>query len=73
VERDVALFEQAEHDLHAIGGDGWAGRIRSYQKRARQARELAFWVADERGARSANDQRRVPLDERGTFPGRWLP
>jgi hypothetical protein len=71
LERDAAVFAPAGQDQHAIGGEGWAGRIHSYQDRARQARQLAIWVADELGALSDSYQRNVPLDERGMSPGQW--
>jgi hypothetical protein len=73
LERDAAMFAEAEQDLQAIGGGGWTIRISSYPKRARQAHQLATWVADKLGALSGGYQRKVPLDERGMFPDRWLP
>jgi hypothetical protein len=73
LERDAAMFAQAEQDQHVIGGEDSAGRIRGYRDRARRACELATRVADELGALSGSGQRKVPLDERGMFTGQWLP
>jgi hypothetical protein len=70
---DAELFEQAETDLRALGGDSRAIGIGRYPQRAERCRALATWVEDEYGALSGGHQRKVPLDDRGMFPGTLAP
>src|SRR5437870_13779000 len=44
---DTEMFEQAEQDLRAIGGDSWSIGIGRHPARAERCRELATWVEDE--------------------------
>ena len=71
---DAELFEQAEQDLRALGGEHWAlGVVGRYSARAARCRELASWVEDEYRALEGGHKRRVPLDRRGMFPGTSAP
>src|SRR5712692_4250304 len=70
---DAEMFEQAEQDLRAIGGDAWSIGIGRYPKRAERCRELATWVEDEFRAPQGGHQRQVELDDRGMFPGTLAP
>lgn len=67
LEHNAEMFEEAEKDLRAIGGDSWSIGIGRYPERAARCRELATWVEDEYGALSGGHQRKVELDDRGTL------
>jgi hypothetical protein len=47
LEGDADMFDQAEQDLRAIGGDKWAIGLGRYPDRAEMCRVLASWVEDE--------------------------
>jgi hypothetical protein len=70
---DAEMFEEAEQDLRAIGGESWAIGISRYPGRAERCRELASWVEDEYRALEGGHQRKVSLDDRGMFPGTMAP
>lgn len=59
--------------MRAIGGESWAVGINRYVDRAARDRELAAWLDDEYRALSGDRQRKVPLDDRGMFPGTLEP
>ncbi len=73
LEGDADMFDKAEQDLRAVGGDKWAIGIGRYPERAERCREMATWVEDEYRALEGGHQRQVPLDDRGTFPGTLAP
>ena len=64
---DAGLFEKAEQDLCAIGGESWTIGIGSYPQRADRCRELASWVEDEYRALRGGPERQVALDDRGVL------
>ena len=70
---NAEMFEQAEQDLRAVGGAAWPVGIGRYPDRATRSRELATWVEDEYRALEGGHQRKVPLDDRGMFPGTLAP
>jgi hypothetical protein len=71
---DAEMFEKAEKDLRTIGGESWWIGISRYPDRARRCKELAEWVEDElRALDEGGHQRKVPLDDRGMFPGTMAP
>ena len=73
LQHDAEHWEQAEKDVHAIGGESWSIGIGRYTERAARSRELATWVEDEYRALEGSHQRKVPLDDRGMFPGTVAP
>lgn len=70
---DAEDWEQAEKDVRAIGGANSSIGIGRYADRAARSRELATWVEDEFRALQGGHQRKVPLDDRGMFPGTLVP
>jgi hypothetical protein len=70
---NAEAFEEAERDLRAVGGESWSIGIGRYYDRAANDRELAAWVSDELGALEGGHARKVPLDDRGMFPGTLEP
>ena len=72
---DADLFDKAEQDLRAIGGDTWSIGIGRYSDRAEMCRVLASWVEDEYRAlqEGGSYQRQVDLHNHGTFPGTLAP
>jgi hypothetical protein len=70
---DAETFEQAEKDLRVIGGENWSIGIGRYTERAERCRELATWIEDESRALEGGHTRKVPLDDRGMFPGTSVP
>jgi hypothetical protein len=73
LQRDAEDWEQAEKDMRVIGGENWTIGIGRYAQRAARARELATWAEDEFRALEGGHQRKVPLDDRGMFPGTMAP
>jgi hypothetical protein len=70
---DADMFDQAEKDLRDVGGEHWTIGIGGYPSRAERCRELVTWVEDEYRALEGGHQRKVPLDDRGMFPGTMAP
>ena len=70
---DAEMFDQAEKDLRTVGGAMWPAGIGRYPERAERCRELATLVEDEYRALEGGHQRKVPLDDRGMFPGTVAP
>src|SRR5438445_296684 len=73
LQHDAEHWEQAEKDMRAIGGESWSIGIGRYADRATRSHQLAAWVEDEYRALEGGHQRKVPLDDRGMFPGTMAP
>jgi hypothetical protein len=71
--RNAEAFDQVERDLREIGGLAWSIGVGRYVDRAARTRALADQVEDELGALRGGQQRKIPLDDCGMFPGALMP
>jgi hypothetical protein len=73
LELDAEKWDEAEKDMRANSGESWPVGIGRYAEQAARDRELATWLEDNYRALSGGHQRKLVLDDRGTFPGALMP